>query len=179
MSLKVQHLTSTSHLLPSNEIQDVQWLVGNATQFLTFLQKLGPQKISDLRALRICPHAVYYKTGLKTFGGPADGYSSGPEWCKLLNKLADEVTGLEYVYVFLDCFEEGGHFGAGRDVNLVKALGKLKVSGKMELVGLFGKGWPEYLEGKFGMPVWSRESKSGHDLRRLRSYQRSIERQIS
>jgi hypothetical protein len=179
MSQKPRFLDSTSHLLPSNEIQSAHWLVGNATQFLTFLQNLGPQKTSDLRSLRICPHAVYEKTGLGWLGDRADGYSSGPEWCKLLNKLADEATNLEYVYVFLDCYEEGFHFGAGRDVNFVKALGKLKVSGKMELVGLFGAGWPEYLEEKIGMPVWSKESESAYNLRRLRDYQRSTEGRIS
>lgn len=122
---------------------------------------------------------MYDKTGLQLFSGPADGVSSGPEWRKLLDKLAVEATRLEYVYVFLDCYEEGGHFGAGRDVDFVKALELLKVSGKMELVGLFGKGWPEYLEGKIGMPVWSRESETESGLRRLRGYQRSTEGQIS
>jgi hypothetical protein len=179
MSLKLRFLTSTSHLLPSNEIQDAHWLVDNATRFLTFLQNLGPQKTSDLRSLRICPSAVYQKTELDFWGVHANGYSSAPEWCKLLNKLADEATSLEYVYVFLDCYEEGSHFGAGRDANFVKALGKLKVSGKMELVGLFAKGWPEYLEEKIGMPVWSKENESKNDLRRLRDYQKSTEGQVS
>ncbi|KAH8802512.1 hypothetical protein F5884DRAFT_802227 [Xylogone sp. PMI_703] len=177
MSQKPQFLTSTSHLLPSLEIQNAHWLVRNATQFLIFLHNLGPQKTSDLRSLRICPHAVYKKTGVGWLGDRADGYSSGPEWRKLLNKLADEATNLEYVYVFLD--EEGHHSGAGRDVGFVKALGRLKVSRKMELVGMFAKGWPEYLEEKIGMPVWSMENESEYDLRRLMNYQRSTEGQIS
>jgi hypothetical protein len=152
--------------------------VDNPTRFLTFLQELGPKKSSDLRSLRICPSAVYRKDGLELFGAQADGYCSGPEWCKLLNKLADEATGLEYVYVFLDSDEGGGHYGAGRDVNFVKALGRLKVSGKMELVRLFANGWPRYLEEKIGMPVWNEESESAFGLRWLRHYQKSTEGQI-
>lgn len=64
-------------------------------------------------------------------------------------------------------------------MDFVKALGKLRVSGKMELVGMFARGWAEYLEEKMGQPVWLRESKSKDDLRRLRNYQRNTEGQIA
>ena len=48
-------------------------------------------------------------------------------WCKLLNKLADHATGLEYLLVYLDAAEDLEHYGAGKDLNLVRALGRMKV----------------------------------------------------
>ncbi|KAH9205427.1 hypothetical protein DL95DRAFT_491121 [Leptodontidium sp. 2 PMI_412] len=152
-----------------------EFLVDKARRFLKWLQQIGPVNIRLLKSLRIFPHAVYSETGKTWFGDREDLDYSGPTWCELLNKLADEATGLGYVYVYLDAEEELGHYGAGKDLNFVRALGRMKVSRRMEINGCFATEWPRYLEGKLGMPVWDAQGRSQNHLRWLREYQRGTQ----
>jgi hypothetical protein len=154
------------------------FLVDKPMRILNWLQQIGPVNITLLKSLRIFPHAVYYQRGESWLGYPAEPDHSGPTWCKLLNKLAEEATGLRYVYVCLDAEESMGHCGAGRDLNFVRALGRMKVSQKMEINGYFATEWPRYLEGKLGIPVWDAQVHSQEYLRSLREYQRGTERLI-
>ncbi|KFY38801.1 hypothetical protein V494_04195 [Pseudogymnoascus sp. VKM F-4513 (FW-928)] len=151
------------------------FLVDKAKQFLDWLQQIGSVNITLLNSLRILPHAVYSRTGQTWLGASENLDYSGPTWCKLLKKLADEATGLEYVYVNLDAAEDCGHYGAGKDLNFVRALGRMKVSRKMEIDGYFATEWPRYLERKLGMPVWDTQGHSQSYLRWLRDYQRGTE----
>jgi len=120
------------------------------------------------------PHAMYAETG-ETWLGPVDPNYSGVTWCQVLNKLADEATSLESVYVY---FNDAGwmHPGAGKDLNFVRALGRMKVSRSMEIRGLFAKHWPQYLEEKLGMPVWDPQDHEQDEW--LRKYQRGTEKLI-
>jgi len=152
-----------------------EFLVDKAGLFLSWLQQIGPVNITLLKSLRIFPHAVYSETGQTWLGDPEDPNYSGPIWCKLLNKLADEATGLEYVYVYLDAEEELGHYGAGKDLNFVRALGRMKISRRLEIDGYFATEWPRYLEGKLGMPVWDTQGHSQNYSLLLREYQRGTE----
>jgi hypothetical protein len=151
-----------------------EFMVDTARRFLSWLQQIGPVNIRLLKSLRIFPHAVYSETG-QTWLGPEDPDYSGPTWCELLNKLADEATGLRYVYVYLDAEEELGHYGAGKDLNFVRALGRMKVSQRLKIDGYFATEWPRYLEGKLGMPVWDTQGHSQNYLLGLREYQRGTE----
>lgn len=147
-------------------------MVAYAKKFLDWLQRIGPGNIKLLKSLRIFPHATYSEPGKSWFGDATVPDDSGPVWRKLLNKLADEATGLERVYVNLDAELSMGHQGAGRDLNFVRALGRMKISGSMKIDGYFGAEWPRYLEGKLKMPVWDAQGKSQDELRWLREYQR-------
>ncbi|KFY03029.1 hypothetical protein V490_00323 [Pseudogymnoascus sp. VKM F-3557] len=152
-----------------------EFLVDKAKQFLDWLQQIGSVNITLLKSLRIFPHAVYSENGQTWLGDPENPDYSGLTWCKLLKNLADEATGLEYVYVNLDAAEDCGHYGAGKDLNFVRALGRMKVSRKMEIDGYFATEWPRYLERKLGMPVWDTQGHSQSYLRWLRGYQRGTE----
>lgn len=99
-----------------------KFLVDKAKQFLDWLQQIGSVNITLLKSLRIFPHAVYSETGQTWLGDSESPDYSGPTWCKLLSKLADEATGLGYVYVYFDAEEDFGHYGAGKDLNFVRAL---------------------------------------------------------
>ncbi|KFZ18773.1 hypothetical protein V501_01004 [Pseudogymnoascus sp. VKM F-4519 (FW-2642)] len=152
-----------------------KFLVDKAKQLLDWLQQIGSINITLLKSLRIFPHAVYSGTGQPWLGDSENSDYSGPTWCKLLNKLADEATGLEYVYVNLDAEESWGHYGAGKDLNFVRALGRMKVSRRMEIDGYFAMEWPRYLKGKLGIPVWDTQGHSQSYLRWLGEYQRGTE----
>lgn len=95
-----------------------------------------------------------------------------------MNRLAAEATDLERVYVYLDAEVSMGHHGAGKDLNFVRALGRMKVSEKMEITGYFAVEWPRYLERKLGKPVWNEESKSQDELRWLKEYQQGTQNLI-
>ena len=96
--------------------------------------------------------------------------------CTLRQLYADHKDKVSDKWSFyLDAYEEGGHYGAGRDLNFVRALGRMKVSQKMEINGCFATEWPRYLEGKLGMPVWDLRGHSQEILRWLREYQRGTE----
>lgn len=150
-----------------------EFLIDQASRFLMWLRQIGPVNIKLLKYLRIFPHADYSPNGYAWPGRARPDYS-GPTWCKLLNKLADEAIGLGYVCVYLDANAEWGHYGAGRDSNFARALGRMKVSQKMEIDGYFLIEWLAYLEQKIGMPVWDAQGRSEGDLRSLRKYQRII-----
>jgi hypothetical protein len=92
-----------------------------------------------------------------------------------LNKLADEAIGLQYMYVYLDADMEDGHYGAGRDLNFMQALGRIKVSQKIDLCGYFAAEWPSYLKRKLGMSVWNTQCHSRQYLQWLREYQQGTE----
>jgi hypothetical protein len=154
-----------------------EFMVDRAQRFLAWLQQIGPN-IKLLKSLRIFPHAVYSESGSTWFGDSEDPDYSGPVWCKLLNRLAAEATDLERVYVYLDAEVSMGHHGAGKDLNFVRALGRMKVSEKMEITGYFAVEWPRYLERKMGKPVWNEQSKSQDELRWLRQYQRGTQNLI-
>ena len=151
-----------------------EFRVDRARVFLEWLHQIGPVNIRYLKSLRLFPNAIYSDTG-DTFGQHRDSDHSGPTWCELLNRLTDEATGLGYVEVFLDANEVMGYYGAGRDLNFVRALGRMRVSKRMEISGCFGTEWPRYLEEKLGMPVWNAQARTQCDLRRLREYQRRTE----
>lgn len=151
-----------------------EFMIDPAKKALDWLQQIGPINITLLKSLRLFPHAVYSETG-KSWLGDDDPDYSGPTWCKLLNKLANEATALENVYVYLDADEELSHYGAGKDLNFVRALGRMKVSRRMKIDGYFAREWPRYLEGKLGMPVWDTEGHSQDFLLWLREYQRGTE----
>jgi hypothetical protein len=151
------------------------FLVDKARRFLSWLQQIGPVNITLLKSLRIFPHAVYSETGQTWLGAPEDPDYSGPTWCELLNKLADEASGLGYVYVYMDAEVEFWHYGAGKDLNFVRALGRMKVSRRLEIDGYFATEWPRYLERKLGMPVWDTQGHSQNYLVWLREYQRGTE----
>jgi hypothetical protein len=153
-----------------------EFMADRAQRFLAWLQQIGPN-IKLLKSLRIFPHAVYSESG-KNFLGPQDPDYSGPVWCKLLNRLAADATDLERVYVYLDAEVSMGHYGAGKDLNFVRALGRMKVSEKMEITGYFAVEWPRYLERKLGMPVWNEQSQSQDELRWLREYQQGTQNLI-
>jgi len=118
------------------------------------------------------PQPGYHKTG-DTWLGPAELDYSGPVWCQVLNKLADEATSLASVYVYFDA-EGWMHAGAGKDLNFVRALGRMKVSKSMKIEGNFAKRWPQYLEEKLGMPVWDPQEQREWE----RLYQRGTEKLI-
>jgi len=155
-----------------------EFMVDKAKMILDWLQQIGPVSVTLLTSLRIFPHAVYSETGKGLFGVREDPNYTGPTWCALLNKLAADATGLRHVFVYLDAEPGSGHYGAGKDLNFVRALGKMKVSGSMKIEGFFGTEWPRYLEGKVGMSVWDEQSCSEDMLRLLRKYQRGTRNSI-
>jgi hypothetical protein len=110
--------------------------------------------VDSLAKLRIFVHAVYH------LGPHPDLYDrppSGPKWCELFDKLASEAIGLRDIYIRWDAASEFWHFGGGFDVDVVRALARIKSLHKLEIGGYFAKEWPAYLEEKIGMKVWERQ----------------------
>lgn len=76
---------------------------------------------------------------------------SSPPWCRLVDKLATEATGLRDVRIYYD--SEGIHSGGGRDVNLVRALGRIRGLEKLGINKYYAKEWPAYLKRTTGVEM--------------------------
>ena len=66
------------------------------------------------------------------------------------------------------------HLGGGHDVDVVRALGRLKGLKKLEIDGYFAKEWPAYLEQELGMILWEEAARTGEYVVELRKYQGRI-----
>ena len=151
------------------------FMADHAGQFLDFLRQIGPANVASLRSLRIAPSAAYCETEISRWGGPPDPDYLSTTWCELLNKLADEATGLRHVSVYFDTAVEIDMFGAGRDVAFVRALARMKISGRLKLEGYFAAPWPRYLEEALGKPVWDARDHKKPYLEELAAFQQGTE----
>ena len=94
---------------------------------------------------------------------------SGPLWCKVFDELAVGATGLQSLFVYWDA-EGFIHHGGGADVDVVRALGRIKGLQRMEIRGFYAKEWPKYLEEKMGIKVL--EDSDSQMRRYLKNFQR-------
>lgn len=96
-----------------------------------------------------------------------------PAWYKLLNRLAEEATGLRHLDIYLDVDDYFFLFGPGRDVQLARELGKIGGLQSMTIAGAYDKRWPEYLTQKMGISVeelWMDNPQYVKDLRRFQEF---------
>lgn len=141
---------------------------------IRFLQLLGPTKVALLKNIRLEVGSNY--DGARTINHI---HYTGPVWCELFRKLADEATGLAHFYVSFHIEElvsRGGsnYVGAGNDILFVKTLGDVRVAkeGRMEIDGFFTDRCKRLLEEvcRWPGPVWTEEGKSSGYLEKLRKY---------
>jgi hypothetical protein len=140
--------------------------------FFAFLGRIGTGNIALLRSLRIYAPGNYTTSSKAYYNRFAE--QTAPAWYFVLNKLAEEATGLRHVYVHFGDPYTLNDRGPGSHLTFVQVLGRMKVSEKMEIDGLFVARWPGYLEKMLGMPVCRSQYESPLLLRQLRMYQHRL-----
>jgi hypothetical protein len=145
-------------------------MIDDSSWALRWLEQIGRDNVKHLAKLRIFVHAVYH---LGPYPGLFDEPPSGPKWCELFDKLASEATGLRDIYIYWDAEPAFWHFGGGFDVDVVRALARIKGLQKLEIYGYFAKEWPAYLEEKTGMKVWESQGQKEWYLKELEKFQRN------
>lgn len=131
---------------------------------MEFLRGIG-ENIRVLRILELAPEAVYFPTGSI---GNGNENCAGEVWCELINLLAREAKGLRRLSVNFQAVLDVDALGAGRDLEFVKALGRVRQVEEMEIRGFYAVGWRRYLEG-CGRRVYVAEREE--DVEELRRYQ--------
>jgi hypothetical protein len=99
---------------------------------LKFLAQIGPTNIKFVRSLEI---GVHWEITVDP-------------WLKLLQKLAEEATGLRSIELqwIVSCYrDEFEHRGLGDSLPFVRALASIKQLEKLKIGGLYAKHWPAYL----------------------------------
>jgi hypothetical protein len=138
---------------------------------LRWLEQIGRDNVKHLAKLRIFVYAPYH---LGPYPDLCDRPPTGLKWCELFDRLASEATGLRDIYIYWDAEPMFGHFGGGFDVDVVRALARIKSLHKLEIDGYFAKEWPAYLEEKVGIKVWERQGQSELHLKVLKEFQRNL-----
>jgi hypothetical protein len=111
----------------------------NPAHYIPFLARIGPVHIKELKTLEISVPGARQKKG---------------KWIPLLEQLAQEAESLRDIKICFNAEETvWGLGGWGKDVDFVRALGKIGGLEKLELKGYYAKRWPEYLEEKTGAVV--------------------------
>jgi len=145
-------------------IDDPSWAV-------RWLEKIGRENVQHLAKLRIFVHAVYhFGPHVDIFGRP----QSGPKWCELFDKLASEAICLRDIFIHWDAEPTCWHFGGGYDVDVVRALAKIKCLERLEIYGYFAKEWPAYLKEQVGTDVWDRQGQKEWYLEELNKFQQNL-----
>ena len=146
-------------------------MIDDPSGALRWLEQIGRDNVTHLAKLRIFVCAVYHLgPHLDICGRPP----SGPKWCEFFDKLAREATGLRDIYIYWDAEPTCWHFGGGFDVDVVRALARIKGLHRMQIDGFFAKEWPAYLEEKVGMKVWERQGQKEWYLKELLKFQRYV-----
>jgi hypothetical protein len=71
-------------------------MIDDPSRALNWLQQINPVNVKHLTKLQIFVHAVYH---LGPFPNISGRPPSGPQWCKLLDKLASDAEGLQEIYI--------------------------------------------------------------------------------
>jgi hypothetical protein len=136
-----------------------------ARRFLEFLGGIGGN-IGVLRILELAPEAVYYPSGSN---GDGDENWAGEVWCELIDVLAMKAKGLRRLSVNFQAVLDVDALGAGRDLEFVRALGRVRQVEEMEIRGFYAVGWRGYLEG-CGRRIYVPEREE-EDMEELMRYQ--------
>jgi hypothetical protein len=138
---------------------------------LRWLEQISRGNFKHLAKLCIFVCAVYH---LGPHPDIWDRPPSGPKWCELFDRLASEATGLRDIYIYWDAEPMFWHFVGGFDVDVVRALARIKGLYKLEINGYFAKKWPPYLKEKVGTTIWERQGQREWYLKELKKFQRNV-----
>lgn len=147
------------------------FLVANPEGILQWLKQIGPVNTKLLKRVCIVVDAVW-----STVARPStrDRPRGGSRWYKLLNRLAQEATGLRHIYMYWEAQDTCGDYGAGADVRFVRELVKIRGLQSVVINGFYGKQWPKYMTEKMGVAV--QEAGRGPAMwQSLRKYQQRTE----
>lgn len=108
---------------------------------------------------------------VSTIDDPRPDTTRVPFWSNLLNRLAEEATGLRHVEVFWDIDDKYGIFSPGKDLDFVRQLAKIGGLQSMIISGFYAKRWPQYLAEKMGIPVQELGMDNQQNVERLRGFQ--------
>lgn len=111
-------------------------MIDDPSQATRWLEQISRDNIKHLVKLRIFVCAVYHLGPyLDLCGRPP----SGPKWCELFDKLACEAVGLRDMYMYWYAEPTFWHFGGVFDLDVVRALARIKGLQKLEIDGFFAK----------------------------------------
>jgi len=114
------------------------------------LDKIGQQNVESLRSLLLSIHAVYEEDSESWWAMNISGHINEESiaWRALFERLS-EMKHLRKLMVTWDAeFVLSHHMGAGWDVRIVRALGKMNFLDSLEISGYFAKEWPGYLSAR-------------------------------
>ena len=146
------------------------FLICEPEQVLKWFNQIDRINIGLLKSIRICPHAVYSTAEVPSLFSP----NTSLPWYKVLDRLAQEATGLRHVYVFWDAEESMGHYGAGKDLRFVRKLAKIQGLQSMAIDGYYAMHWPRFLADKMGVLI----TEDSTQIFLLRKFQRGTENLI-
>lgn len=134
-------------------------------QAVEWLDKAGVDNTKHITKIRIYIHPVYqFPPTERAANHPLEeilaygdmifhNNPTGPGWCALFHKIANEVTGLKHLEIKWDCAYDCDHYGGGNDVTVVRAIGEIKSLETLEIGGCYAKEWPAYLAEKTGAKI--------------------------
>lgn len=146
-----------------------------ARRFLEFLARIGKGNVALLRTVHLAPEAVYYPRGEARGEEVRDENCAGETWCELIDVLARDAEGLRSLRVHFQAVMDVDALGAGRDMEFVRALGRVRQVDEMEIRGFFALAWPGYLERCGRGRVWVRERYGVEEIEELKRYQAGTE----